>query len=204
MIKRTSIKFINELLNKNKNWNVLDIGCGYEPNKYSNVLADKIDFSKRYPDKKFVKIQDKILPFKDKEFDFVIASHVIEHVEDMEFFLKELERISYKGYIELPTRLEDNLVFENRNDHIWFFIFDDINQKLVCSKRKQLLDPLITVALAKKFDNVFRESLVLELFWESKINYEINDNIRLEQIKKTSAFTLFRKYVSKKIRLLFR
>lgn len=204
MIKRTSIKFINELLNKNKNWNVLDIGCGYEPNKYSNVLADKIDFSKRYPDKKFVKIQDKILPFKDKEFDFVIASHVIEHVEDMEFFLKELERISYKGYIELPTRLEDNLVFENRNDHIWFFIFDDINQKLVCSKRKQLLDPLITVALAKKFDNIFRESLVLELFWESKINYEINDNIRLEQIKKTSAFTLFRKYVSKKIRLLFR
>ena len=50
------------------------------------------------------------MSLNDNEFDFVIASHVIEHIEDFEFFLKELERISKKGYIELPTRLGDNLV----------------------------------------------------------------------------------------------
>ena len=69
------------------------------------------------------------MPFKDNEFDFVIASHVIEHVEDFEFFIKELEIKSKKGYIELPTRLGDNLVFENTSDHIWWFTFCDIEKK---------------------------------------------------------------------------
>jgi ubiquinone/menaquinone biosynthesis C-methylase UbiE len=77
------------------------------------VVADIQDLSSFYKEKNFVKINDKELPFKDKEFDFVICSHVIEHVEDFEFFVKELERISSKGYIELPTRLGDNIVFEN-------------------------------------------------------------------------------------------
>ena len=42
----------------------------------------------------------------------------MEHVEDIDFFIKELERVSKKGYIELPTMLEDNLVFENKKDHL--------------------------------------------------------------------------------------
>ena len=126
MLKRTSISQIEKILEKNSNWKILDIGCGYRANKYASVIADVKDFSNYYKEKKFVKINDKNLPFKDKEFDFVIASHVIEHVEDFEFFLRELERISNKGYIELPTRLGDNLVFENKKDHIWWFYFDDI------------------------------------------------------------------------------
>ena len=55
----------------------------------------------------------KTLLFKDKEFDFVIASHVLEYVEGIDTFISELERISSKGYIELPTKLDDNLIFEN-------------------------------------------------------------------------------------------
>ena len=94
-------------------------------------------------------IDGKKLPFSDKEFDFVIASHVIEHVKDFEFFIKELERISSKGYIELPSRLGDNLVFENKNDHIWWFTYDDVKNKIIASKRNQLIDPFITVAMGK-------------------------------------------------------
>ena len=78
-----------------------------------------------YKNKKFVKITEKKLPFKDNEFDFVITSHVIEHVDDFQFFISEIERISNKGYIELPTKLGDNLVFENSNDHLWMFEYDD-------------------------------------------------------------------------------
>ena len=113
MLKRTSISFVNSALEKNKNWKILDIGCGYSANKYATILADKQDLSSFYKNKNFVKIDETKLPFKDKEFDFVIASHVIEHVNDFEFFIQELERISNKGYIELPSRLGDNLVFEN-------------------------------------------------------------------------------------------
>ena len=164
------------------------------------MIADIQDLSNFYKNKNFIKISGKKLPFKDKEFDFVIASHVIEHVEDFEFFVKELERISPRGYIELPTRLGDNLVFENRNDHIWWFTYDDVNNQIIASKRNQLIDPFITVSMGKLFEKIFRVSLVLELAWEEKIEYKIDNQIRHDDIKKISFFKLIRKYLSKKIR----
>ena len=204
MLKRTSIAHVNSILEKNLNWKILDIGCGYRANKNASVIADIQDFSDFYKEKKFVKIERKNLPFEDKEFDFVIASHVIEHVDDFEFFIKELERISSKGYIELPSRLGDNLVFENKNDHIWWFCFDDVSNQLIASKKNQLIDPFITVSTAKLFEEIFRESLVIELAWEEKIDYKIDNQIRQENFKKISFFKLFRKYLSKKVRTTFK
>ena len=204
MLKRTSIAHVNSILEKNLNWKILDIGCGYRANKNASVIADIQDFSDFYKEKKFVKIEGKNLPFEDKEFDFVIASHVIEHIDNFEFFIKELERISSKGYIELPSRLGDNLVFENKNDHIWWFCFDDTTNKLIVSKKNQLIDPFITVATAKLFEEIFRESLVIELAWEEKIEYKIDNQIRQENFKKISFFKLFRKYLSKKVRTTFK
>ncbi len=204
MLKRTSISQVNNILDKNVNWKVLDIGCGYRAHKKASVIADIQDFSNFYKNKKFVQIKEKKLPFKDNEFDFVIASHVIEHVEDFEFFIKELERIASKGYIELPSRLGDNLVFENKNDHIWWFLYDDIDNQLIASKRNQLIDPFITVSMAKLFEETFRESLVIELSWDKKIEYRIDNIIKLENFKKISFFTIFKKYLSKKIRTFLR
>ena len=159
MLRRTSINFVNNTLSKNTNWKIIDIGCGYSANKNASVIADIQDLSYFYKGKNFIKISGKKLPFKDKEFDFVITSHVIEHVEDFEFFVKELERISSKGYIELPTRFADNLVFENRNDHIWWYAYNDVNNQIIASKRNQLIDPFITVSMGKLFEEIFRESL---------------------------------------------
>ena len=93
MLKRTSINIVNKTLARNSNWKVLDIGCGYRANDNATVIADIQDFSDFYKGKNFVRIKEKKLPFKDKEFDFVIASDVIEHVEDFEFFLKYLKSI---------------------------------------------------------------------------------------------------------------
>ena len=204
MLKRTTINFVNDTFSKNTNWKILDVGCGYRAHKSASVIADIQDLSNFYENKNFVKITEKKLPFKDKEFDFVIASHVIEHIDNFEFFIKELERISSKGYIELPSRLGDNLVFENKNDHIWWFYFDDTANKLIVSKKNQLIDPFITVSTAKLFEEIFRESLVIELAWEEKIDYKINNKIRQENFKKISFFKLFRKYLSKKIRTAFK
>tara|TARA_B100001013_G_scaffold10445_1_gene6290 strand:- start:1572 stop:2186 length:615 start_codon:yes stop_codon:yes gene_type:complete len=200
LLKRTSIKHLNSILEKKPEWKILDIGCGYRAHPNASVIADVQDFSNYYKVRKFVKINGKKLPFKDKEFDFVIASHVIEHVEDFEYFIKELERISSKGYIELPSRLGDNLVFENKTDHIWWFYYDDVLNKLIASKRNQVMEPFITVSTAKLFEEVFRESLVIELAWEEKIDYLIDNSLRQEKIKKISFFNLVKKYLSKKIR----
>ena len=204
MLKRTSLNFVNDTLSKNPNWKILDIGCGYRPNKYATVLADIQDFSESYKNKKFIKINEKKLPFKDKEFDFVIASHVIEHVEDFEFFISELERIASKGYIELPTRFADNLVFENKEDHIWWFIFDDTKNEILASKKNQIIDPFITVSMAKLFEETFRESLVIELAWEEKIEYKIDNKIKFEEVKKINFTKIIKKYFSKKLRTLLK
>ena len=204
MLKRTTISYVNNILAKNVDWNILDIGCGYRPHQNASVIADIQDFSNFYKKRKFIQIKGKNLPFKDKEFDFVISSHVIEHIEDFEFFIKELERISSKGYIELPSRLGDNLVFENKNDHIWWFYYNDTTNNLIASKRNQLIEPFITVSTAKLFEKIFRESFVIELTWEEKINYKIDNLIRQENAERISFFKLFRKYLSKKIRTFYK
>ena len=200
MLNRTSIKHLNSIIKENQKWKVLDVGCGYRAHPKASVIADVQDLSNYYKERKFIKINEKKFPFKDKEFDFVIASHVIEHVEDFEFFIKELERVSSKGYIELPSRLGDNLVFENKTDHVWWFLYDDVNNKLIASKRNQIIEPFITVSTGKLFEKIFRESLVIELMWEEKIDYQIDNSIRQEDVEKIPFLKLFKKYLSKKFR----
>jgi ubiquinone/menaquinone biosynthesis C-methylase UbiE len=203
LIRRSSKKTIDRLLENNTSWKVLDIGCGYTAHKNASVVCDIQDLSNIYKKKKFVKLTGNILPFKDKEFDFIIASHVIEHVKDVEIFIKELQRVSSKGYIELPTKLEDNLVFENKKDHLWHMEFDDDKNQLIISKKIQFLEPVLTVSSAKKFLKYFRQSLVLELFWENSIEFNIVDK-NLDNYKKISRFSLFRKFFSKLLRNIIR
>jgi|TARA_B110001454_G_scaffold103721_1_gene97662 ubiquinone/menaquinone biosynthesis C-methylase UbiE len=204
LLNRTSIKHLNSIIKENQKWKVLDVGCGYRAHPKATVIADVQDLSNYYKERKFIKINEKKFPFKDKEFDFVIASHVIEHVEDFEFFIKELERVSSKGYIELPSRLGDNLVFENKTDHVWWFLYDDVNNKLVASKRNQIIEPFITVSTGKLFEKIFRESLVIELMWEEKIDYQIDNSIRQEDVEKIPFLKLFKKYLSKKFRSFYK
>jgi len=203
LIRRSSKKFIDETLSSNSDWNILDIGCGYNANKFANVICDVQDLSNYYQNKKFTKLIEKKLPFKDKEFDFVVASHVIEHVEDVEFFIKELERVSKQGYIELPTMLEDNLVFENKKDHLWHMDFDDVENKILISKKVQYFEPVLTVASIKRLNEIFRKSLVLELLWKNKIDYKINKSTE-ENFSKISILNLLKKYFSKRLRMFFK
>ena len=199
LIKRTSKTHIENIVSRNPNWKVLDIGCGYGANKYATTISDIIDLSDHYRDKTFVKINEKKLPFKDKEFDFVFASHVAEHVEDISYFLNEITRVGKKGYIEVPTKLEDNLVFENKKAHIWHLVFDDVHNKLNISKKIQYIEPVLTVSTIKKFNDYFRESLVIELYWEESIEFNIVEN-NPKVSEKISTLNLFKKYFSKKIR----
>ena len=205
MLKRTSKKFVEEYLSQKKDWKILDIGCGYTANKYSTHVADTQDFTYLYKNKKFTHIKDKKLPFSDKEFDFVIASHVLEHVDNIEYFIKELERVANSGYIEAPTRLEDNLVDVNEKAHIWWINFDDVNNSLFITKRKQIIEPFLSVSTTQNLRKFFRDSLVTEIFWENKINYLIsNSSNDFESYKKLSFLKIIKKFFSKKIRRFFK
>jgi len=200
LLKRTTSEFLKKKLTTHTNLKILDIGCGYTANPYATHLADTLDLRNFYKEKNFILLQDEILPFKDKEFDFIISSHVLEHVTDPQFFISELERIGKEGYIEVPTRLEDNLVFENKSAHLWWINFDYNDYSLLIQKKKQIIEPFLTVSSSQFLRKYFDDSLTLKLLWNDKIPYKIlNEEIYNENIK-LSFWKIIKKYFSKKIR----
>ena len=65
-------------------------------------------------------------------------------------------------------------------------------------------DPFITVSTGKKLEEIFRESLILELLWEKEINYKIDNSIKSENFEKIKFLNIIKKFFSKKIRSLFK
>ena len=124
-------------------------------------------------------------------------------LKEIESLIKELERVSTRGYIELPTILEDNLVFENKKDHIWHMEFEHDKNELHISKKIQYLEPIVTVSSIKKFSKYFRQSLILELYWEDSIEHKIVEKDS-ENYEKISRLSLTRKFFSKLLRNLIR
>ena len=80
----------------------------YKQNLTIASIEDCSEVVKRFGLKKFVfNYPKKSLPFKDKEFDILYCSAVIEHVgtrKDQEFFLKECFRIAHQCFITTPNR----------------------------------------------------------------------------------------------------
>ncbi len=87
---------------------VLEVGSGGNPYARANVLLDAYPETRERHwvpltvDRPFVFGFLEKLPFKDKSFDFVIASHVLEHSPAPERALAEMQRIGRAGYIEVP------------------------------------------------------------------------------------------------------
>ena len=206
--KRTTRDYQKAWLKKNNNLKILDLGCSI--NNYwseANHYADVDDFKKAFEDLnlKYTQIKpNSKLPFKDKEFDYVILSHVLEHVPNLLEFVSEIERVSKAGYIELPTKLNDNLVFgcdEQDIGHKWWFEFDDNNNQLLYTEKVNALEKFITVGQLWKMQKFFEDSFLLQIYWDEKINLAKGKSIKVE--KKIYFLSLVRKYFSKKIRTLF-
>jgi 2-polyprenyl-3-methyl-5-hydroxy-6-metoxy-1,4-benzoquinol methylase len=89
---------------------ILDVGCGegftlnrLKENRIGKKLEGieylqaAIDLGKKtYPDIKITKGNIYELPYKDNEFDLVLCTEVLEHLEEPEKALKELVRVSRK------------------------------------------------------------------------------------------------------------
>ena len=46
-------------------------------------------------------------PFADGQFDFAVCSHTLEDVRDPVWVCAELQRVARAGYVEVPSRLEE-------------------------------------------------------------------------------------------------
>lgn len=68
-------------------------------------------------------------PFEDNSFDYVICTHVVEHVPNPEMFINELLRVSGgRGYIEYPLATYEYLY--NFDVHLQLVKYDFINHTL--------------------------------------------------------------------------
>jgi len=72
----------------------LNLGCGNDTRKgYTNVDVMNIEGVDVVCD------IEKKLPFKDNSISEIMLNHIVEHIKDLESFLKELYRISRDGCI---------------------------------------------------------------------------------------------------------
>ena len=180
MIRRSTREHALELVGSNKNWKVLDLGCGRDGIKLANNYADIENYISDYPNNRFVQTEASDTPFGDKEFDFVFSLHIAEHVSDPYKFCKELTRISKRGFIEVPTPFFDNLVVGNSNPpphgHVWWVTFDDIKNEMVFKPRLSIVDEMAIPADTTFLIPFFRDSMVLELYWEDTIELRQEDS----------------------------
>jgi len=107
LLKKKMEENIPAHLEKGKKYVILDYGCGVRPYEYIFTgYADKYTGAdvgdnphadvKIYPDEK--------LPFNDSEFDIVLSSQVLEHVENTDFYLGECRRLlKNEGLLILST-----------------------------------------------------------------------------------------------------
>lgn len=109
---------------------VLDIGGWFQPFNRANWVIDVMPYeTRRRTETKDTKeyfsketwIQRDVcdrrpLPFKDKEIDFVICSHILEDIRDPIYLCSEICRVAKQGYIEVPSRVvELSLGAESRH-----------------------------------------------------------------------------------------
>ena len=114
-----------ESLNIKSSDRVLEVGGGHNPHPRSNVVVDKYTDTnyhrsgdiKVLKNQTFMQADGENLPFKDKEFDYVICCQVLEHVENPEKFLAEQFRVAKRGFMETPSLLGE--YFFPRESHKW-------------------------------------------------------------------------------------
>jgi len=163
---------------------VLEVGSGGDPYPRANVLVDAYEETRERhwvpltSDRPTVLAFGENLPFKDKAFDYVIASHVLEHSKDPDKFISELQRVAKAGYIEVPDAF-----FERVNpykDHR--LEITNRNNKLIINKKKNWI---VDQSLVELYEDRVKQHLTTELmpkrpfdfhvryYWKDTIAYEV-------------------------------
>lgn len=61
---------------------------------------------------------EKGIPLPDQSCDFIVCSHLLEHIEDPLFLCREMERVSSAGYIETPGIVQE--MIWHHEVHKWY------------------------------------------------------------------------------------
>jgi len=122
-------------------------------------------------------------PFRDKAWDFVFCSHMIEHVEKPGAALREISRIGKRGYIEAPSKTSDVLMNFTKIEglHKWHSLVAGDTLALIEWSPSESRDmgtdyffKSLHSAHENEFQNFFirnRDMFFCGLRWEGEINF---------------------------------
>lgn len=173
-----------------RNDRVLEVGGGHDPHPRSNVVVDKYEDSNQHrcgdlkvlKHQQFINADGENLPFKDKEFDYVICCHVLEHVDDPVKFLSEQFRVAKRGYIETPSLLGERLfpkeshkwILHEHNDVLYLVDKQKINFQVNYDLCELIQDYLPKHSIGYKIVQRTHPSLEhVCIEWESDFNYVV-------------------------------
>lgn len=175
---------------------VLDVGSGDKPHWRADIFVDAMiddSHSSQRSAGGSVAIVGPLfqadladLPFRDKIFDYVICSHVLEHVIDPISCIYEMVRVGKRGYIELPfaglQKIHDFPV------HLWFCDKTPDGTLIFTAKPQKHFDAQITqfISYPKILSGLARtirwqpDCAFVQLWWEEKISVQIEGSPNIE------------------------
>lgn len=171
---------------------VLEVGSGGNPYFRSNVLLDAYQETRErhwaplVSDRPTVLGFVESLPFRDAAFDFVIASHVLEHSTDPARFLTELQRVAKAGYIEVPDAFMER-VNPYRDHRLEITVRD--GRLVIRKKSGWRADPELVELYEHRAKAVFTGRTIprspfdfhVRFYWSEKIDFEVlNPEVSLE------------------------
>jgi SAM-dependent methyltransferase len=135
--------FPERIVSIKKSDRVLEVGPGATPHPRSDTFLEMKFKTKEElvaqsghvgiinTNKEIVFYDGNEFPFNDKEFNYIICSHVLEHVNNVPFFLNEIFRVGEMGYLEFPTFYYDFLY--NIKEHCNVIMYKE-NKIFWCKK----------------------------------------------------------------------
>jgi SAM-dependent methyltransferase/uncharacterized protein YbaR (Trm112 family) len=163
---------------------VLEVGSGGSPYARSNVLLDAYEVTRErhwtplVADRPTVLGFVENLPFRDGAFDFVIASHVLEHSPDPERFIAELQRVARAGYIETPDAFMERV--NPYHDHR---LEVTVRKKKMIIRKKSdwCVDPDLVELYEQRAKSLVAGEMIpshpfdfhVRYYWSDHIDYEI-------------------------------
>lgn len=107
LLKKKIEDAVPKILDRNRKYKILDYGCGVKPYEYIfENYSEKytgVDVGENPHADRRIEPGEK-LPFENEEFDVVLSSQVLEHVENTELYLSECRRVlKHEGILILST-----------------------------------------------------------------------------------------------------
>lgn len=167
---------------------VLDVGSGDKPHWRADVLLDRyVDaaYGGQRSGRAAAKVSRPLfdadattMPFADGVFDYVVCSHMLEHVPDPAGVVAEMTRVGHAGYIEVPEAASAKIL--DFPSHLWWCRLEG-STLVLTAKDARAFDPEIASyiersgveqRLEKLLDYAF-EYRVISLAWEGDVDLRV-------------------------------